>query len=166
MFTRRRLRTGGQQGSGADADGEQKPTMLKTVLVAVDSSDFAWRVIEALQTLQLAPNCLVVLTHIVPPPAGEDFVEADVPQEQEGVPEPIAAENWLEALSARVDFPIAREVVTGDAAEEIVRLAGIHRCELIVIGSRGLKGLDRVIRGSVSSEVVADAPCSVLVVRG
>ncbi|BAC91491.1 universal stress protein [Gloeobacter violaceus] len=140
--------------------------MLKNVLVAVDSSEFAWRVIEALSHLHLAPNCLVVLAHIVPPPTSEDFVEADVPHtQQEGVPMAVEAESWLDTLSVEIDYPTAQEIVTGDAAEEIVRLAGIHRCELILIGSRGLKGLTRIIQGSVSSQVVADAPCSVYVVR-
>jgi nucleotide-binding universal stress UspA family protein len=34
-----------------------------------------------------------------------------------------------------------------------------------VIGSRGLTGLQRILEGSVSSQVVADAPCSVLVIK-
>jgi nucleotide-binding universal stress UspA family protein len=57
------------------------------------------------------------------------------------------------------------EIVAGDPAEEIIRLANIYSVELIVIGSRGLTGLDRIVRGSVSSQVVEDAPCSILVVK-
>ncbi len=139
--------------------------MFETVLVAVDDSEFAWRVIETLGRLQLASSCLVVLAHIVPPPPSEDFVEADISQSSEITSEPVEAENWLEQLSESIDYPIARKVVTGDAAEEIVRLAGIHQCDLIIIGSRGLKGVRRIIQGSVSSQVVADAPCSVFVVH-
>ena len=37
--------------------------------------------------------------------------------------------------------------------------------DLIVIGSRGLTGVQRVIEDSVSSLVVAEATCSVLVVK-
>jgi nucleotide-binding universal stress UspA family protein len=56
--------------------------------------------------------------------------------------------------------------VTGDVAEEIVRLANIYKADLIVIGCRGLTGLKRILEGSVSSQVVGEAVCSVLVVKG
>lgn len=137
--------------------------MLKTVLVAVDQSDLAWEVIGSLEHLRLSPSCLVVLVQVLPPPIPGDYIPADVPGQEAGA-EPVEADTWLERLSQEVDYPTAREIATGDAAEEIVRLAGIHRSELIVVGSRGLKGVERVIHGSVSSQVVADAPCAVLVV--
>ena len=57
------------------------------------------------------------------------------------------------------------EIVTGDPTEEILRLANLYRADLIVIGNRGLKGVKRVIEGSVSSQVADEAPCSVFIVR-
>lgn len=57
------------------------------------------------------------------------------------------------------------EIVTGDPVEEILRLANIYGADLIVLGSRGLTGVERVVQGSVSGAVVADAPCSVFVVK-
>jgi nucleotide-binding universal stress UspA family protein len=57
------------------------------------------------------------------------------------------------------------ELANGDPAEEIVRLANLYTAELVVIGSRGLKGVDRVIQGSVSSQVLENVACSVLVVK-
>lgn len=140
--------------------------MVKTVLVAVDSSEFAWRVIDALGILHLEPNCLIVLAHIIAPPPPESIVAADVPHiPDEEYEEFRDTEVWLGELSSDVPYTTTFEIVTGDAAEEIVRLAGIHKSDLIVLGSRGLKGMSRVIHGSVSSQVVADAPCSVMVVR-
>jgi nucleotide-binding universal stress UspA family protein len=38
-------------------------------------------------------------------------------------------------------------------------------CDLLVIGSHGRRGLDRVLQGSVAEEVAGAAPCSVLVVK-
>jgi nucleotide-binding universal stress UspA family protein len=136
---------------------------LKTVLVAVDSSELAWSVVEMLDHLQLDPECLVILAHIVPPPPLEESVEADVPHSEPQSLQDI--QTWLDELSEKIDYRIATEVVTGDPADEIVRLATINRVDLVVIGSRGLRGLNRILQGSVSSQVVADAPCSVLVVK-
>jgi nucleotide-binding universal stress UspA family protein len=70
-------------------------------------------------------------------------------------------QNYQDTLIGQTQI----EIVTGDPTEEIIRLANIHTTDLIVIGTRGLKGVNRIIEGSVSSQVVADAPCSVLVVK-
>ncbi|MHC5718278.1 MAG: universal stress protein, partial [Nostoc sp.] len=41
----------------------------------------------------------------------------------------------------------------------------IYKTDLIIIGSRGLIGMKRIVEGSVSSQVVEEANCSVLVVK-
>jgi nucleotide-binding universal stress UspA family protein len=56
-------------------------------------------------------------------------------------------------------------VAVGDAAHKIVEAAGNTGADLIVLGSRGLRGLKRVLLGSVARNVVFHAPTSVLVVR-
>jgi nucleotide-binding universal stress UspA family protein len=47
----------------------------------------------------------------------------------------------------------------------ICRVAEERDVDLIVLGSRGLTVLSRILLGSVSKYVVTNAPCSVLVVR-
>ena len=54
----------------------------------------------------------------------------------------------------------------GGPAEEIVALAENVGAGLIVMGSRGLRGLRRALMGSVSDSVVRHAHCPVLIVRG
>lgn len=54
---------------------------------------------------------------------------------------------------------------TGVPPEEILRAAERHRADLIVMGSKGLTGLDRYLLGSVSRKVARHSSCSVLVVR-
>lgn len=60
---------------------------------------------------------------------------------------------------------IERIVVKGRPYEEILKFAGENKADLIVIGTHGRKGLDRVIFGSTAEKVVRDAPCPVLSVR-
>jgi len=60
---------------------------------------------------------------------------------------------------------VDRVFAEGAPAEEILRAAERHRADLIVMGSKGLTGLDRYLLGSVSRKVARHAPCSVLVVR-
>jgi len=53
----------------------------------------------------------------------------------------------------------------GGPANEIVTLAAEVGASLVVVGSRGRKGVLKTLLGNVSAEVVERAPCSVLVVR-
>ena len=54
----------------------------------------------------------------------------------------------------------------GRPAEEICKLAEEAGADLVVVGSRSLGTVKRLLVGSVSEEVVGTAPCPVLVVRG
>jgi nucleotide-binding universal stress UspA family protein len=56
-------------------------------------------------------------------------------------------------------------VVAGDPRTEIVDAARREHADLVVVGSHGRTGLDRLVLGSVASFVVSHAPCSVLVVK-
>src|SRR3712207_2367852 len=53
----------------------------------------------------------------------------------------------------------------GAVAEEIVDLAGELEADLIIVGSRGLRGIRRALAGSVSESVFRHARCPVMVVR-
>ena len=68
----------------------------------------------------------------------------------------LLAESGIEARSTA---PV------GDAAAEIVGVAKESGAYLVVLGARGLNPLKRLVLGSVSTKVLHDAPCDVLVVK-
>ncbi len=77
-----------------------------------------------------------------------------------------------EELSAMVERKLGdsglrteARVVEGDPRTALVDAARDARADLVVVGSHGRTGLDRLVMGSVASYVVAHAPCSVLVVK-
>ena len=53
----------------------------------------------------------------------------------------------------------------GDPAEAILEVALEQTADLIVVGDRGLTGIERFLLGSVSSKLSHHAPCSVMIVR-
>lgn len=53
----------------------------------------------------------------------------------------------------------------GVVVDELLTHLEKHASDLLVVGSRGLSTAKRILLGSVSSAVVANAPCPVLVVR-
>jgi nucleotide-binding universal stress UspA family protein len=57
------------------------------------------------------------------------------------------------------------KVVIGDPAEQILQYAMDIPVDLIVMGTHGRKGLDRILMGSVAQEVVRNASVPVLTVK-
>ena len=74
------------------------------------------------------------------------------------------AEATVERLRAAGIDAVA-EIRQGDPAHEIVSAARSTRAGLVVLGTRGLTGLRRLLIGSVARNVLLSAPCSVLIVR-
>ncbi len=60
---------------------------------------------------------------------------------------------------------IDKKLVPGDPAQKIVEESYEGQYDLIVMGSRGLSGVQDFLMGSVSSRVSKHAPCPVLIVR-
>lgn len=138
--------------------------MLKTIVAALDGSEITERIIEFLGQLVLQKESKVVLCHVFPPPQSEMHLPADHPQNISGISY-LQIEKQLESYQQQLPVKTDVELVMGDPAEEITRLANIHQADLIVIGSRGLTGMKRIVQGSVSSQVTEDAHCSVLIVK-
>lgn len=59
---------------------------------------------------------------------------------------------------------VRRRVRTGNVREEVLAELAETGADLIVIGTHGLGGFDRLVIGSVAADVVREAPCSVLVI--
>ena len=65
----------------------------------------------------------------------------------------------------RICKDVEHVVLKGTPYEEISRFAEENKIDLIVIGTHGRKGLDRMLFGSTAEQVVRHAPCPVLTVR-
>ena len=55
--------------------------------------------------------------------------------------------------------------LTGNPGRAVCKLASTWSADLILVGSRGLRGIKEMFLGSVSNYVTHHAPCSVLIVR-
>ena len=66
---------------------------------------------------------------------------------------------------AKPKIPVSHVFLEGDPAAEIARYAADANIDVIVIGTRGRTGVDRLVLGSVAERVMREAPCSVLVVK-
>ena len=75
--------------------------------------------------------------------------------------------NTLEKIKQKYknSVKIRTVVLVGSAEDKIVEFANRQNVDLIVMGSRGLKGMSRLLMGSVSRHVSEKVKCSVMIVR-
>jgi universal stress protein A len=135
---------------------------VRTILHPTDFSDRAREAFRVACDFARDYDAELVVLHAVPLPIiyDEGILIDDFCETRERVRQP------LESL--RPDDPAVRvrhEVAQGDAAEEIVRTAQEIGCDLIVLGTQGRTGLERLLLGSVAEAVLRTAPCPVLTVR-
>ena len=73
----------------------------------------------------------------------------------------------LESVIAEVfaGVPAEAVVVSGTAAETILLEAEARAADLVVMGSRGLSGLEHLLLGSVAEKVLRRSPVPLLTVR-
>jgi nucleotide-binding universal stress UspA family protein len=77
--------------------------------------------------------------------------------------------HWQSQLEqvrpANPKIVVRHVLLEGDPAAEIARFAADAGIDVIVIGTHGRTGVDRLVMGSVAERVMREAPCSVLVVK-
>jgi len=135
---------------------------LKTILVATDFGEAADAALAYGRALARMFGGTLHLLHV----AENQFLRpmAANPHDVEE-----ATRRRLNALLADCDRRGLGADVTleiSDApAEAIVEYAGRIAADLIVMGTHGRIGLDRLLTGSVAEQVVRTAPCPVLTVR-
>ena len=74
--------------------------------------------------------------------------------------------NQLEQIRpSNPKIPVSHVFLEGDPPSEIVRYAADAGVDVIVLGTHGRTGVERLLMGSVAEKVMREAPCSVLVVK-
>lgn len=140
-----------------------------TVVVGYDGSGDADRAVDAAAD-QVGPDGTVHVVTAFQPEPDNQLVEhlRQLPEEFRYVYDEDAVEKErqrpaLAILQGR-GVDCEGHVVPDDPAVAILDVAQREGAELVVVGSRGLGGMKRFLRGSVSARVAAHAPMSVLIV--
>lgn len=97
---------------------------------------------------------------LLPKEAIEDLTEDELESARE-VLEYMARHIYDAVPGVRV----RRHLKHGDPCKEILGLSAALKANMIVLGSHTRTGVERMLLGSVASAVVAQAPCSTVVVR-
>ncbi|ODT45339.1 MAG: hypothetical protein ABS70_03385 [Nitrospira sp. SCN 59-13] len=146
-------------------------TSLSHVLFAADTSKHSQGACSFLCKQFLPDSARVTVLSVVEPAVTElasKYLSRDQ-VEQISAPKRQAAEQLVEKLRARFladGYAVTPEVQFDHVTDALLRQATSRSIDLLVAGSRGLTGSERLQLGSVSETLLKYAPCSVLIVRG
>ncbi|SDK40809.1 Nucleotide-binding universal stress protein, UspA family [Maridesulfovibrio ferrireducens] len=141
---------------------------IKKILCAVDFSEHSPVVADYANTLAKTMGSKIICLYVapsldqyvgfhVPPSSIENFV-GEIVTGADTTMETFIEENFKDAK-------VNGKVMTGYAAEEILTLAKAEEVDMIIMGTHGRRGIDRILFGSVAEKVVKAAKCPVLTVR-
>jgi nucleotide-binding universal stress UspA family protein len=77
----------------------------------------------------------------------------------------VMKERWRHLQVPDGEVAVEYLFCEGDAADVILRITDEKGCDLVVLGTRGTKGTERLILGNVAEEVSRKAQCPVVTVR-
>jgi len=139
--------------------------MFSKIMFATDGSQHSDRALKVVTDVAKKYNAPIFVVHVYP--AVSDVLGAPVYDEL--VAHRVAAGNQIIDEVAKVlekeKITFTRELIAGPPTEAIIHVAETRRCDLIVMGARGLGELSGLLLGSVSHRVIQHAPCPVLIVR-
>jgi nucleotide-binding universal stress UspA family protein len=142
----------------------------RNILVPVDGSAPSKRAVAQAASLARKLGASLILIHVVTP-----FEALVYGEELPAVITHADFERHAQRTSGKT-LAAARKTAAGvaclrltawdvSAADAIAKAARLHRCDLVVMGSHGRRGLERLLLGSVAQKVLAGSRVPVMICR-
>jgi nucleotide-binding universal stress UspA family protein len=137
---------------------------IKLILTPVDESLRSYRVVARAVAMAEAFGAKIILLHVrqkVPDILGDPYYQKVFDHYYEKAEKATAPLKKL-LEEGGVDHELL--ILEGDPADAIIGASEDEKCDLIVMGTRGLTDLKGMALGSVSHKVLHGADCMVLLV--
>ena len=133
------------------------------IISPVDGSEIAMKAAGKALAIAQSADIKVVALHVI----SFDLSIYDYPMELQLIEllqkEGHAYLDEIVTLGEELGVTVSKKLVEGHPAEEIIKEA--KEDDLIVMGSKGRTGLDRLLLGSVAENVARHASCPVMIVK-
>lgn len=150
-------------------EGWKTMLAIDRILVPIDFSEHSELALAHALELARTYDAQLVLVHVVEDPSFPSFYGVGAVTLYGKTPDlEQRAHNALKAMAtdlAEEDVSVETHVRKGRAASSILTVVDEHDIDMVVIASRGLSGVERVLLGSVAAKVTRRSPCPVLVVK-
>jgi len=154
---------------------DQVPTTIKAILIAVDKSGYKEKIISYAITLAKSLGAEIIAIHVIDKSSlgaagdllgyyrGGNIGVYEMEMRKKG-----------EILLAEVEATVRKNgninvtgavLVDSSVANAIINYAENKKVDLILIGARGMAGIEKFILGGVASKVISHAQCPVLAIR-
>lgn len=131
--------------------------MFRHLLVPLDGTPQAAIALPLARTLASATGAAITLAYVAPDNSSPADRRTDM-----------AMREQLRQLTHELTtagFQAAASVRSGPVASEIAELARTRSCDLVVMGTHGRVGVDRILNGSVAGDVLCESGIPSLLVR-
>jgi len=139
-------------------------TSFKNILVPIDGSIYSEKSLERASELVDAFGSVIILIYVVEKSIPINFLDR---------------KEYLELLRKfgsnvleKANKKLSKKGITakiflkeGNIANEIEKTVRKEKCDLIVVGNKGLGSVSRLLLGSVSNKISQSSSCSVLIVK-
>ena len=139
---------------------------ITQILCPVDFSDFSRHALDSAVAIARQQHAAVTALHVIPPPQTvypAIGIAGFVPYVY-SVEELQGFQKSLEQFVAPVGYPVTAVSVEALVVDEILKRAADLHADLIVMGTHGRTGFDRLFLGSVAERVLVKAKCPVLTI--
>lgn len=139
---------------------------LRTILHPTDYSPLSQAALRFAVDLAQKWNAEVLILHVVDSLLPEHLSYGEATAQRQ--PETYQHQLWDELRKVAPADPAVRVehlLREGEPASAIVQVAQERNCDLIVLGSHGRTGLERVLLGSIAEQVMRHSLCPVLIVK-
>jgi nucleotide-binding universal stress UspA family protein len=130
---------------------ETAKVSYKNILIATDGSKYSDA--AALEAISIAKRC------------GSDLIAISVATKDKNLPSAKKSVEKISLIAEKEGLKAKTLTLRGIPYNVIVETAGKKNADIIVVGSHGRTGLDRLLMGSVTERVIGHANCAVLVVK-
>lgn len=133
---------------------------VQKVLYATDFSSYSNQAYFHAIALAESHGASLAIVYVYTPGGGKPQTSGDAAAERRYWQDQL---QQIRPVNPRI--PVSHVFLEGDPATEIVKYARDQGADLIVMGTHGRTGVERLLMGSVAEKVMRDAACSVLVVK-
>lgn len=148
------------------AEEAPHPARIQRILAPLDFSDCSLDALEYAIFVGKAFDAALTIQHVLEPVAfGLDFTLRHVEERRQQRKQ---VEAWFSDLGSSLDalgLRVTHVVTAGEPVDSILARSEEQRCDLIVMGTHGRRGVSHLVSGSVAEGVLRKAGCPVLTVR-
>ncbi len=140
---------------------------IRKILVPTDGSDYSIHAAEYALSIAKLNNAQIIVVYVLDEVVIERFTKVS---ERQGIEDELRTDgerdiNYILELAQKAGIKASSVITKGRPFEQIIHLANGLNVDLIVMGTYGRRGAERILIGSVAERVIEYAHCPVLVVK-